>query len=85
MASVTDPAVSASAAVGTAAQTKRGGVTRRRDWRENAAGYLFIGIAHRGRDQASREQMCTHFGVPLTIECAQVNRLWTARPIHTTF
>ena len=45
-----------------------------------AAGYLFIGIAHRGRDQASREQMCTHFGVPLTIECAQVKYLHWDRP-----
>jgi predicted dienelactone hydrolase len=45
-----------------------------------AAGYAFVGIAHAGRDQASREQMCTHFGVPLTIECAQVKYLHWDRP-----
>ncbi len=45
-----------------------------------AAGYLFVGIAHPGRDQASREQMCAHFGVPLTIECAQVKYLHWDRP-----
>ncbi|MFN8499630.1 MAG: sugar ABC transporter permease [Anaerolineae bacterium] len=42
MASVTDPAVSTSAALGTTTESKRGAAVRRKNRSENLAGYLFI-------------------------------------------
>lgn len=46
----------------------------------NAGGYLFIGIAHAPRSEASRAALCAHVGITVAADCARFKYLHWDRP-----
>lgn len=46
----------------------------------NSAGYLFIGIAHAPRSDASRASLCMQFGITTVADCARFKYLHWDRP-----
>lgn len=44
------------------------------------AGFAFVAIAHRERDDASRLRLCEHFGVTVMADCARVKYLHYDQP-----